>query len=197
MRLTLLALLAAGPAHGYELLQALEKLLGPVCPPPNVGQVYVTLRRLEEAGLIVGTDVAQSGRPNKRIFTLTSAGREAVADWFEEPSEDAWRPDSFFVKLVLADRSGLGDPKKMIDQRYRQCRLRLRELSRARGTGASAGGPTAQGAGRHAEKPAEKRGEKQGEKGADSALSRLLVEGAMLHVRADLDWLDRCRQALR
>ena len=38
-----------GPAHGYELKQALEKLLGAAYPQPNVGQIYVTLGRLEKA----------------------------------------------------------------------------------------------------------------------------------------------------
>lgn len=184
MRLTLLALLATRPAHGYELLQALEKLFGPVLPPVNVGQVYVTLRRLEEAGLIAGTDVPQEGRPDKRIYTLTSAGREAVADWFEEPSEDTWRPDSFLVKLALAGQSGLGDLDRMIEQQDRQCRLRLRELSRASATLATEADAAAQ----DTEDPGHEAGD---------LLPRLLVEGAMLHVRADLDMLDRCRRALR
>ena len=49
MRLPLLALLAKGPAHGYELKQALEKLFGAAYPQPNIGQIYVTLGRLEKA----------------------------------------------------------------------------------------------------------------------------------------------------
>ena len=48
MRLPLLALLARGPAHGYELKQDLELLLGSAYPQPNVGQIYVTLGRLEK-----------------------------------------------------------------------------------------------------------------------------------------------------
>ena len=64
MRLPLLALLARGPAHGYELKQDLEQLLGSAYPQPNVGQIYVTLGRLEKSGLIEGEDVEQSSRPN-------------------------------------------------------------------------------------------------------------------------------------
>ena len=29
-----------------------------------------------------------------------------------------------------------------------------------------------------------------------SVLSRLLIEGAMLHLQADLDWLERCQEEL-
>jgi DNA-binding PadR family transcriptional regulator len=47
MRFPLLALLASGPAHGYELKQALEQRFGSVLPPQNAGQIYTTLSRLE------------------------------------------------------------------------------------------------------------------------------------------------------
>lgn len=88
MRLALLALLAKGPAHGYQLKRALEDLLGAAYPQPNIGQIYVTLGRLEKSGLIEGEDVAQEARPNKRTYQLTPAGREAVAAWFEEPTDE-------------------------------------------------------------------------------------------------------------
>ena len=47
MRLHLLALLAKEPAHGYELKLALEQTFGEAYPSPNIGQIYVTLKRLE------------------------------------------------------------------------------------------------------------------------------------------------------
>ncbi|GAA3238945.1 hypothetical protein GCM10020256_59700 [Streptomyces thermocoprophilus] len=80
MRLPLLALLARGPAHGYELKQDLEQLLGSAYPQPNVGQIYVTLGRLEKSGLIEGEDVEQSSRPNKKRSTTspTPGGRRCT-----------------------------------------------------------------------------------------------------------------------
>ena len=76
MRFALLALLSLGPAHGYELKAAFETHFGAVWPPLNIGQVYTTLARLERDGLVVATDVEQSDRPNKRVYSLTGAGRE-------------------------------------------------------------------------------------------------------------------------
>jgi DNA-binding PadR family transcriptional regulator len=66
--LALLALLARGQAPGYELKQALESRLGAPYPQLNVGQIHVTLSRLEKAGRIRGRGVDQSGRPNKRAY---------------------------------------------------------------------------------------------------------------------------------
>ncbi|WP_455354796.1 PadR family transcriptional regulator [Streptomyces sp. SYSU K217416] len=167
MRLPLLALLTRGPAHGYELKQDLEKLLGAAYPQPNVGQIYVTLGRLEKAGLIAGEDVEQSGRPNKRTYRLTDAGHEAVLGWFDETTDEPRVRDEFFIKLALAPRSGLADPIALINKQRRQYLNTMRDLSKLAA--------------------AEDR---------DNRISQLLIEGAMLHLQADLDWLERCQEEL-
>ena len=68
MRYPFLALLAARPAHGYELKQALEQTVRRGLPPLNVGQIYTTLgaARARRAGR--GEHVAQDGRPDKRVY---------------------------------------------------------------------------------------------------------------------------------
>ncbi|MGP4004072.1 PadR family transcriptional regulator [Streptomyces sp. 8N706] len=167
MRLPLLALLSKGPAHGYELKQALEKLLGAAYPQPNVGQIYVTLSRLEKAGLIEGEDVTQSSRPNKRIYQLTAAGREAVAAWFDEPTDEPRVRDEFFMKLALAPSSGTADQIALINKQRRHYLNTMRDLSKLAA--------------------AEDR---------DNRVAQLLIEGAMLHLQADLDWLERCQEEL-
>ena len=47
-----LAMLAKEPSHGYELRGRLRDALGPLGEALNPGQVYVTLTRLERAGLV-------------------------------------------------------------------------------------------------------------------------------------------------
>ncbi|MET7764709.1 helix-turn-helix transcriptional regulator [Streptomyces sp. NPDC005336] len=167
MRLPLLALLARGPAHGYELKQALEKLLGSAYPQPNIGQIYVTLNRLQKSGLIEGEDVAQSTRPNKRIYRLTDAGREALDGWFEEPTDEPRVRDEFFMKLALAPETGAADQISLINKQRRHYLNAMRDLSRLAA--------------------AEDR---------DNRVAQLLIEGAMLHLQADLDWLERCQEEL-
>ena len=129
MRLPLLALLARGPAHGYELKQDLELMLGSAYPQPNVGQIYVTLGRLEKSGLIEGEDVEQSGRPNKKVYHLTDAGREALRAWFEETEDEPRVRDEFFMKLALAPQTGLTDQSALITRQRRQDLNTMRHLS--------------------------------------------------------------------
>ena len=72
----LLALLAKEASHAYELRARLALALGPLAEALNEGQVYVTLARLEKAGLVSSARVGQADRPNRKVYELTEAGRE-------------------------------------------------------------------------------------------------------------------------
>jgi DNA-binding PadR family transcriptional regulator len=167
MRQHLLALLAKEPAHGYELKLALEQTFGAAYPSPNIGQIYVTLKRLEADGLVRSEDVAQDSRPNKKVYELTPAGRDAVAEWVDEPAEGPRLRDDFFIKLVLAPRAGLADRMELINRQRRHYYAQMRRLAELQGATDSRDGP-----------------------------ARLLIEGQMLHLQADLDWLQHCQAQL-
>jgi len=167
VRHPLLALLAKEPAHGYELKQSLEAIFGSAYPSPNIGQIYVTLNRLEKDGYVRSVDVEQSNRPNKKVYYLTAAGREALEQWIDEPTEGPRVRDEFFMKLILAPMTGLSDPMALINRQRRHYLSLMRELNEL------------------AERtdPANR-------------VALLLIEGAMLHLQADLDWLERCQEEL-
>jgi len=75
-----LALLAKGPSYGYELRQRLQAALGPWGAAFNAGQVYVTLGRLERAGLVLSTQVGQAVRPDRKVYELTAVAAAGLAD---------------------------------------------------------------------------------------------------------------------
>ncbi|NUW41457.1 PadR family transcriptional regulator [Nonomuraea rhodomycinica] len=167
MRPHLLALLAKEPAHGYELKQALEQTFGSAYPSPNIGQIYVTLGRLEKDGLVRSVDVEQSNRPNKKVYYLTAKGRDALTAWVEEPTEGPRVRDEFFMKLVLAPLTGIADRMALISRQRRHYLSLMADLNDL----LSGTDPRDRVAG-------------------------LLIEGAMLHLQADLDWLERCQEDL-
>lgn len=164
----LLALLAKDPAHGYELRQALEQTFGVAYPSPNIGQVYVTLSRLEKDGLIRAVDVTQVNRPNKKVYHLTPKGWETLGAWVEEPTEGPRVRDEFYLKLILAPLTGIADRMLLISRQRRHYLTLMRELDEL----AEAADP-------------------------GDRIALLLIEGAMLHLQADLDWLQRCQEELR
>ena len=142
-----LAMLAKEPTYGYELRARLRQARGPVGEDLNAGQVYVTLARLEKAGLVTATAEAGQVRPDRKVYELTATGQQRVAAWLAEVS---WpRPDlaEFHLKLIAAFAARLADPLAIIDAQRRELLRRLRDghlrwHAAARGHRApAAGGP--------------------------------------------------------
>jgi len=83
VRAAVLALLAEGPMHGYQIIREIEERSGGSWKP-SPGSVYPTLQLLADEGLISSEE--SNGR---KTYSLTDAGREAqsgAAPW-EAPKE--------------------------------------------------------------------------------------------------------------
>jgi DNA-binding PadR family transcriptional regulator len=160
-----LAMLAKEPSHGYELRGRLRHALGPLGEGMNPGHVYVTLTRLEKAGLVRGELAAGSpDRADRKVYELTADGQQRVAEWLADVE---WpKPDlaEFHLKLIAAAASGLADPVTIVDTQRRELLRRLRDAQRAA---------------------------LDEEDGSDAAL---LLEGIVLRLQADLRWLEACEQ---
>jgi PadR family transcriptional regulator, regulatory protein PadR len=72
----LLAVIEAEPRHGYAVKEALREGSGGRFDLPT-GTIYPALRRLEEAGLIVGSWSTVDGR-RRRTYRLTATGRRRL-----------------------------------------------------------------------------------------------------------------------
>ncbi|GHJ35143.1 PadR family transcriptional regulator [Streptomyces sp. TS71-3] len=160
-----LAMLGKEPAHGYDLRARLRAELGPLGEGMNPGQVYVTLARLEKAGLVTceRTD-GLPDRPDRKVYALTSAGQQRVAEWL---ADVRWpKPDlaEFHLKLSAAAASGSADPVELVAAQRRELMRRLRDARRAA--------------------MAEPDGSNAG----------LLLEGITLRLQADLRWLEACER---
>ena len=110
----LLALLAHRPRHGYELHSAFEAIVGGENWDVKPAQIYVTLARLEKKGLVVEEAVEQDGKPEKRIYAITEAGRKELNSWLSTPVKVDHQRQQFFLKLMLCLATGEADPLKII-----------------------------------------------------------------------------------
>jgi DNA-binding PadR family transcriptional regulator len=160
-----LAMLAKEPSYGYELRARLRQALGPLGEGMNPGQIYVTLNRLEKAGLVTSERAeGLADRPDRTVYALLPAGQQRVAEWLAEVN---WpKPDlaEFHLKLVAAAAAGLADPLSIVDGQRRELLRRLRDAQRA-----ALAEPDGSDAG-------------------------LLLEGVVLRLQADLRWLEACEQ---
>ena len=158
----LFVLLAAEPAHGYEICARLQLALGPLAEALNAGQVYVTLTRLEKAGLVSARRIGQAERPDRKVYELTPAGRDRVMEWLEDTSWPKPAPAEFHLKLVAAAAAGLAEPVRIVDAQRHALLAGLAGAQRA-----ALAEP-------------------------DGSVAALLLEGVVLRLQADLRWLEAC-----
>jgi PadR family transcriptional regulator, regulatory protein PadR len=77
--IVLAALAAAGPAHGYAIIEQIKRRSGGAFELPE-GTIYPALHRLEQAGLLQSRwTTADSGR-RRRVYSLTRAGNRALVE---------------------------------------------------------------------------------------------------------------------
>ena len=163
---TLLGLLVQEPRHGYDLKNAFESMLGGTWPL-NIGQVYTTLSRLERDGLVESQVVPQDLLPDRKVYSLTAAGGEELDRWLAEPAQGSIRlKDEFFIKLLVHQLVASDHSLALI---WKQRQIYMQKLARLTALRTD---PSL------------------------DATTRLLMEGAILHVEADLEWLDLCEERL-
>lgn len=96
----ILGLLAERERSGYDLLKRAEGSVAHMWAPAK-SQLYAVLPRLVDAGLASRRTVRQRGRPDKHVYRLTRAGREAVRDWLENAPPKSW--DELLLKVFFAE----------------------------------------------------------------------------------------------
>jgi DNA-binding PadR family transcriptional regulator len=102
----------------------------------------------------------------KRVYELTDAGREALSAWIEAPVPGTRLKNEFFMKLVVVASARLAEPGRLLERQRGEYLQSLRDLNVL--LEANGKGPAAE----------------------------LLIEGAILHLKADLEWLDLIERRL-
>jgi len=102
LKYALLGFLSTEPASGFDLAREFGESMGWFWYASH-SQIYPELRRLEEDGLIAGTEVAGNPGKQKRIYRLTERGERELQAWLEQPTEYAPVRDVERVKLVFLD----------------------------------------------------------------------------------------------
>ncbi len=115
VRNAILGFLEQKPRHGYELRAAFEAMVGgPGNWDVKPAQIYATLARLEEAGLVAATEaVGGASGPERRVYAITPAGRTELASWLSSPVQTNHQRNEFFLKLMLALATG-ADARRLI-----------------------------------------------------------------------------------
>lgn len=80
----ILVALCEQSGSGYELARRFDRSIGYFWAATHQ-QIYRTLRAMEDDGWVHATPVTQQGRPDKKVYTVSEAGRGELARWIAEP----------------------------------------------------------------------------------------------------------------
>ncbi|MFJ8039251.1 PadR family transcriptional regulator [Kitasatospora sp. NPDC096147] len=116
LRHAVLAALLDGEYSGYQLAKAFDIGVANFWHAlPQ--QLYAELAKLEKDGLVSGRQVLQEGRPNKRLFQVTEAGRAELEAFAETVAKPSFIRDDLMVKVQAADRIGTAAVLAQLDER--------------------------------------------------------------------------------
>jgi len=89
------------PRSGYEIKAVVDNSTR-FFWAASYGQIYPELKRLAEAGLIVGSDVPTGGR-KRTVYEITADGEEELRSWLRQEPETFEMRDEGLLKLFFAD----------------------------------------------------------------------------------------------
>lgn len=169
VRHSLLGLLVQQPRYGYELRAAFTALAGGsenwnVTP----AQIYTTLNRMRESGLVEIEPTDNNSSSEKRKFTITPAGLEELNRWLLTDVRDEPQQDAFYLKLMLSRDLDFVDTNRLIQIQRNGLYRDLHRITQTR--------------------------EKMDQR---TELARIMImDKAIMHLEADLRWLDMVESRL-
>lgn len=130
LRNAVMAALLEGEASGYDLAKGFDASVANFwMATPQ--QLYRELERMEADGLITARVVRQEKRPDKRVFSLTEAGRAAVHAYTAElPSRPTTIRDELLVKVQSVDAGDATAVREAIAERTAWARAKLARYER-------------------------------------------------------------------
>jgi PadR family transcriptional regulator AphA len=124
----LLGLLSSTPLNGYTIKLLFNEAVQFVWQA-ELSQIYRELDALEKEGLVSSTIEPQSDRPNKRVYSITEAGRKSFSAWLAETPETFAMPkrDEFLLKLFFGAKAG----DEVVIRQFETLLVQMREMNKA------------------------------------------------------------------
>lgn len=88
VRTLCLSILYLQDASGYEIRKLCTEGEGAYFVEASFGSIYPALAKLDEDGLVTSRVEHQSGKPSKKIYSITASGRDAFVEALHEPIGD-------------------------------------------------------------------------------------------------------------
>ncbi|WP_061320125.1 PadR family transcriptional regulator [Clostridium botulinum] len=116
----LLSLLSTEPMTGYDLTVKINKFWR-----STHSAIYPLLSELDKKGYVELTLVKQSGKPDKKIYNLTTQGKELLHDWFTSETAEEVVRDEMTLKLYCISYMDTESSEKLLNEFEVRCRRKV------------------------------------------------------------------------
>lgn len=130
LRYIILGLLGAHSMSGYDIKRAFDRSLATYWNAGN-SQIYTTLKALAARGLVSSELFVQEGRPNRRVYTLTAAGRVELDAWLGEDVPARFTKDEFLTKLFFCGQTSDAVALRHLEEHRGALLAQLDDMERA------------------------------------------------------------------
>ena len=124
-----LAVLAHGPASGYEIKKELEGGAYAHFFRASFGSIYPALARLAQEGFVTGREQEQAKRPDKKVYRLTPAGRRELSRRLQAPIGPDYIRSEFLLVLFHAELLPARHRRALIEERIRRLQACIAQMS--------------------------------------------------------------------
>ncbi len=94
----ILVLLETEQGSGYDLLKRFKERLGFFWNASHQ-QIYHQLKKMHEEGLLEFNTQVQQGKPDRKVYHITTQGHDALINWIESPVKINKVNDALLVKM--------------------------------------------------------------------------------------------------
>lgn len=134
----ILGCLLDAPSHGYEIRHRLKNFFKR-SHGINEGQLYATLKKMEQDGLVTKEIVYQEKNPPRKVFFLTEKGKEQFNSWLMEEDRTDFTVFDFFGAFPFLEKSTFfkhlppSGVLELVESQIKLEQLKLEEFKRVRG----------------------------------------------------------------
>lgn len=124
LRYAVLTLLDIEPGSGYDLKRRFERSVSHFWSASHQ-QMYRELHKLHAEGLLDCTEQPQSGKPDKKIYSLTDSGRAALQAWVQQPAPPQKIREPFLIQLFAGHHLSREQARAAVQRQLEEHRVLL------------------------------------------------------------------------
>lgn len=123
----MLGLLSKWEATGYDIKKEFDSFMS-IFWHTHLSQIYPELSKLEKEKMIKSRLIAQEGKPDKKLYSITGEGRKELAQWLEKTPDPPNIKDSFLMQTFFMDNLSAEDVLFQLKHYQKQREARLEKL---------------------------------------------------------------------